>query len=56
MLPQHEYSDLRDKIMEGIHKAVRNLIEKIAKEDGELVFSENGKIKTVKAKELLNKK
>jgi len=55
MYPEHEYSDIRDKILEGIRRAVEKLIIKTAKEGGELVFSENGKIKIVKAKDLLSK-
>ena len=54
--PKHKYSDIRDKIIEGVQKAIDKLIIKTAQEDGELIFSENGKIKIMKAKELLNKK
>jgi hypothetical protein len=52
---KHEYSEVRDKILEGIKKAVDKLIIKTAQQDGELAFSENGKVILVKAKDLLKK-
>jgi hypothetical protein len=48
-----EYSETAKKIMMGFNKAIEKLIIKTAKEDGELVCSENRKIKFVKVKELL---
>ena len=51
-----EYSEITEKIMIGFRKAIEKLIIKTAKEDGELAFSENGKIRLVKAKDLLKKK
>jgi len=45
-------TDLRDKILEGIDLAVEKLIRTKQKEDGELVFSQNGEIVIVKAKDL----
>jgi hypothetical protein len=48
-----EFEEVTQKIMLGFQKSLEKLIIKTAKEDGELVFYENGKIKFVKAKELL---
>lgn len=45
-------ADLRSKILKGIDLAVERLILKKQKEDGELVFSQNGKVVVVKAKDL----
>ncbi len=56
MYPKHEYSEIRDKILEGIQKAFEKLVQKAAKNDEELAFMENGKIQLVKARDLLNKK
>jgi len=46
--------DLADRIMEGVNKALRQLVEKTAANDGSLVVGD-GKdgFKTVPAKELL---
>ncbi len=46
--------DLRAKILKGIKLSYSRLLVSKQKEDGELVFSQNGKIVTVKAKELSN--
>lgn len=51
---KHEYSEIRDKILEGIQKAMDKLIVKTAQQNGELAFSKNGKVTLVKAKDLLN--
>jgi len=48
-------TELRSKILKGIDLAVERLIHKKQKEDGELVFSQNGKIVIVKAKDLATK-
>lgn len=50
---ENKYADLTVKIMEGIRRAYEKLVRREAVRDGELVFSENGKIKYVKARELL---
>lgn len=50
-----ESDQLIDKITAGVKLAIQRLIEQTKKEDGELVFSRNGKIVRVKAREL-NKK
>ena len=44
---------LSERILEGIRKAVRQLYEREAARDGEVVISRDGKVVTVKAKELL---
>jgi hypothetical protein len=44
---------LREKILKGIELAFQRLVEKKSKENGELVFSKDGKIIFVKAKDLL---
>ena len=44
---------LFEKIDEGVKKAFKKLVEEKASVDGELVFSENGKIIKTKAKDLL---
>lgn len=45
-------AEIRDKIIKGIDLAVERLIRRKQKEDGELVFSQNGQIVIVKAKDL----
>ena len=47
--------NLFNKINEGIREAYFKLVREKAKENGELIFCENGKIIRVKAKELLDK-
>lgn len=50
-----ENIELSDKIMAGIHEAVRKLVVKSAANDEKLVISDKeGKIQHVSAKELLN--
>ena len=44
--------DLGDKILKGITKAFRKLIETSKLNDDYLVFSENGKIVRIKARKL----
>ncbi|MBF8965711.1 hypothetical protein I0P70_20835 [Pontibacter sp. FD36] len=44
--------DLRNKILKGLDLAVEKLIRRKQKEDGELVFSRNGEVVIVKAKDL----
>ncbi len=45
-------SELRDKISEGTKLALHRLIEKKKREDGYLVFSENGKIVRLRARDM----
>ena len=47
-----DIKELEKKILEGIVLAYQKLVEQKKKEDGELVFSQNGKIIIVKAKDL----
>jgi len=46
--------DLRDKIVLGVNLAVSRLIESKIESDGELVYSIDGKIVRIKARELKN--
>jgi hypothetical protein len=43
---------LTEKITEGVKLAIKRLIEQTKKEDGELVFSKNGKVVKVRARDL----
>lgn len=45
-------NELYEKILKGIQLAYNRLIESTKQTDGELVFSKNGKIIRVKAREL----
>ncbi len=47
-----EFSNLSEKISRGILLATSRLKEKTIKEGGELVYSKNGKIIRVQAKDL----
>lgn len=47
-----DIKELEKKILDGIALAYKKLVEQKKKEDGELVFSQNGKIVTVKARDL----
>ena len=54
MAIKKENRELRDKIMAGIKKAVKKLIETSAANDENLIIEdEDGKVKSVPAKELL---
>lgn len=44
--------NIEKKIIEGTKLAIQRLIEKEKKEDGYLVFSENGKVIKVRAKDI----
>lgn len=55
MNSKHQYSEMRDKILEGVQKAFDKLVVKTAQQDGELAFSKNGRVVLVKAKDLLKK-
>ena len=43
---------LRNKLLVGLNLSYTRLIEKKQREDGNLIFSENGKIVKVKARKL----
>ncbi|MDD5569908.1 MAG: hypothetical protein PHD97_02010 [Bacteroidales bacterium] len=45
--------NIRDKILKGIEIAFKKLLESKIKEDGELIFSIDGKIKKIKAKNFI---
>lgn len=47
-----DIKELEKKILEGIALAYQKLVEQKKKEDGELVFSQDGKIVVVKARDL----
>jgi hypothetical protein len=44
--------ELRDKIVFGVNLAVKRLIEKKSQSNGELVYSHEGKVVKIKAKDL----
>ena len=50
---KHNTSEFTQKISEGLKLSFEKLVRDKAKEDGELIFCEDGKIIHVKAKELL---
>ena len=53
-MSRKDFQILSDKIVKGVNLAVVRLVEQRAKENGELIFSdENGKVIRVKAKDLL---
>ena len=47
-----EIKDMRTKILQGIELSYNKLLSDRQKEDGELLFSKNGKVFTVKARKL----
>lgn len=47
-----EVQQLEEKILRGIELAYQRLVEQKKREDGELVFSQEGKIVVVKARDL----
>ena len=53
---RNKVKELRNKIIEGIDLAYDRLLTAKQKDDSELVFSRNGKIVKIKAKDLLNEK
>ncbi len=53
---KNKVKELRNKIIEGIDLAYERLLTAKQKDDSELVFSRNGKIVKIKAKDLLNEK
>jgi len=44
--------DIRDKILLGVNLAVSRLIERKIQSDGELVYSQDGKIIKIRARDL----
>ena len=51
-MDKKEIKEIREKILKGIALAYDRLVEQKKKEDGELVFSQDGEIVTVKARDL----
>ena len=49
----HKISELTKKIAEGLQKSFDKLVKEKAQANQELIFSENGKIVRIKAKDLL---
>lgn len=47
-----EMKEVEQKILQGLELAFRRLVEEKKREDGELVFSKDGKIYKVKARDL----
>jgi len=51
-----DWDELSSKIVKGVNKALRNMAEKSAENDGNLVVSDGkGNVQSVPAKELLKK-
>ncbi len=48
----NEINRLRKRILEGIDLAYRKLVEAKSQEDGELIFSKDGKIIRIKARDI----
>lgn len=51
-MTKKDKKNLSEKIRKGVDLAYKRLVIKRQKEDGELIFSEDGKIVRVKAKDL----
>jgi len=51
-MEKNKIEDLRTRILEGIDLYIKRLIIKKSKDDKDLVFSKDGKIIRVKAKDL----
>lgn len=49
---EDELKDLEKKILDGIALAYKKLVEQKKREDGELVFYQNGEIVVIKARDL----
>jgi hypothetical protein len=53
IMSDKEINELKEKILKGIGLAAEKLIQSKAKTNGELVFSIDGKIVFIKAKDLI---
>ncbi|HEY8936591.1 MAG TPA: hypothetical protein VIM65_15290 [Cyclobacteriaceae bacterium] len=51
-MTEKQTEELRDKILKGSQLAFQRLVDRIKLENGTLVFSKNGKIFHIKAKDL----
>lgn len=49
---EEELKELEKKILDGIALAYKKLVEQKKREDGELVFYQNGEIVVIKARDL----
>lgn len=49
---ENDFLSIRLKILQGIELAFQRLVEKKSKENGELIFSKDGQIIRIKAKEI----
>jgi len=47
-----EYIEIKNKILDGTHRAVKKLIKERKKTNGELVLWVDGKVKHVRARDL----
>jgi hypothetical protein len=47
-----EHQLIRNKVMKGVRLSFKNLVKEKSLRDEELVFSENGKIRFVKARKI----
>jgi len=52
MNKDHQYSELREKLIAGTKLAFQRLVERAKLTDDYLIFSENGKVVKVKARSL----
>ncbi|MDR0604007.1 MAG: hypothetical protein LBG80_06875 [Bacteroidales bacterium] len=55
-MEEKEIFEIRTKILEGISLSFRRLVEEKKKNDEDLVFSKNGKIIKIKAREFRDDK
>lgn len=51
-MENNSIENIKSRIIQGLDLVLKKLIEKKSKEDGELVFYQNGQIVHVKAKDL----
>ena len=54
-MTKEEVEVMRNKILQGIELAYQRLLIEKQKDDSELVFSHNGKIVAIKARDLIKK-
>lgn len=47
-----EIERLKQKFLKGMELAIKRLVERTKKEDGELVISKNGKVIRIKARDI----
>ncbi len=54
-MEEDKIKELREKILSGFELAYKKLIQRKSNEDGELIYSQNGQIVRIKAKDLLKR-